>query len=188
MALPPDEPTRPLHPAAGPPPDPVYREVPVAADDAAFRAEVIDSLRGLRTFVFLATILSVLALALAAWALFVEDDNGDGNGGNGARAAQVQALEQRVAKLEAQPDQKGVAPADFNALADDQANLDAQVKDLSAQVEALSGQVDDLAAQSDAQATPATTEDTEARASIETLDQSVSDLDKRVQALEQQAP
>lgn len=183
MALPPDEPTRPLPPTpAGVPPDPAYREVAVATDDPLFRAEVMDRLRDLRAFVVVAMILSLLALAAGAWALFGEDDDRDRNRGSGARTAEVEALEQRIAKLESQRDDKGVAGADFSALADEQAATAAQVEELSAQVEQLAAQQDDT------QAAPTTTEDAEARESITALNETVGELDARVQALEQNAP
>jgi polyhydroxyalkanoate synthesis regulator phasin len=179
MSLPPEEPTRPLRPVGGGPPlEPVQREA-VVREDAVFFAEVMDRLRSLRTWVTVATVLSLLALGLAAWAYIKADEDRNGNRGNGVRAGEVEALKDRVKQLESQPDDEGVASADFNSLAKDQATLSAQVEELSAQVE-------ELAAQSDTQAAPATAEDAEARESIAVLDESVSSLDARVQALEEQ--
>jgi hypothetical protein len=170
MSLPPDEPTRPLRP------------IPITEEDLAFREEVMDRLGSLRTWVAVATILSLLALGLAAFAyITAEDDDGNRNRGDGVRASQVQVLEDRLDELEAEPDAKGVSNADFNALAEDQAALSDQVEQLSAQVE-------EVAAQADTDTAPATAEDAEAREAIETLDQTVADLDARVQALEQAAP
>ena len=75
MSLPPEEPTRPLPPPVDPV-DPVYRETVVASDDAVFRAEVLDRLGALRVWVALATVLALVAIGLAAWTYFKEDDRG----------------------------------------------------------------------------------------------------------------
>ena len=174
MTLPPEEPTRPLGRSAGPPdPDPVYRETVVATDDRAFRAEVMDRLRALRVWAALATILSLVALGLAAWLYLEEDDERDGNRAGGVRPSEVLALEDRIDELEARPD-RAVEEADLAALQEDQAALATQVEELAAQVEAEAG------------AEPTTAEDPEARESIAALDASVRDLDARVRALEQQ--
>lgn len=176
MSLPPDEPTRPLGRPAGPPPGSVDRETVVAADDPAFRAEVVDRLRALRVWAALATLLSLVALGLAAWLYLEEDDERDGNRAGGVRSSEVLALEDRIDRLEARPDQV-VEEADIVALQEDQAALATQVEELAAQVEAEAG----------AEPAPAAAEDPEARASIEALDASVRDLDGRVRALEQQS-
>ena len=172
MSLPPDEPTRPLGRPIEPL-EPAYRETVVAPDDSAFRAEVLDRLGALRVWVALATLLSLVAIGLAAWTFFEEDDDRDVNRGNGVRAAEVETLEERLDRLESQP--AGVRAADLSAVQDEQAALADQVNDLAAQVEAA------------AQQEPAATEDLEARESINALDQSIQDLDARVRALESQS-
>jgi uncharacterized coiled-coil protein SlyX len=166
LTVDPGDPTRPLRPAAGAP-----VAAPVAAEDVYFREEVLDRLGALRAWVALATVLSLLALGLAALAYFGDDEAP--NGGRGVRATAVQQLEDRIAKLESRPAGDGAAGADVAALTDD--------------VNELSGRVDALAAQSDDQAAPATAEDAEAREGVAALDKSVTDLDARVQALEEQA-
>ncbi len=173
MSLPPEEPTRPLGRPIEPV-EPVYRETVVAPDDAVFRAEVLDRLGALRVWVALATLLSLLAIGLAAWTYFREDDDRNANRGSSVRAADVQALQKRLDQLEARP--QGVAAADVNAIADEQAALTDQVNDLAGQVEAVG------------EPAPAVAEDAEARGAIETLDQTVQDLDARVAALESQPP
>lgn len=171
MSLPPDEPTRPLGRPLEPV-EPTYRETVVAPDDPVFRAEVLDRLGALRVWVALATLLSLVAIGLAAWTYFEEEDDRDVSRPNGIRAAEVETLEDRLDRLEAQP--AGVRAADLNAVQDEQAALADQVTDLAAQVEA------------DAQPEPAAAEDLEARESINVLDQSIQDLDARVRALESQ--
>lgn len=175
MSVPPEEPTRPMPPPVDPV-EPAYRETVVAPDDSAFRAEVLDRLGALRIWVALATLLSIVAIGLAAYALLREDDRGERVRGDGVRAGDVQALDRRLDQLEARPE--GVRPADLKALRDEQVALADQVADVAAQAEANAAPEPE----------PAVAEDIEARDAIEALDQAVQDLDARVTALESQPP
>jgi hypothetical protein len=150
----------------------VYRETVVAGDEMVFRAEVLDRLGALRTWLTVVTLVSLVALGIALWT-YLDDDDGVSGRDNGVRSGQVAALEQRIDALEARKGQ-GVSGDDLDALRDENAALSDKVDDLAGQV----------AAADDA---PAATEDSEARQGIAALDASVKELDGRVQALEEQA-
>src|SRR5437868_6875666 len=104
MSTPPDEPTRRLPPtqdpppAQGPPPRVREREYAPVEDDGAWLVELRDQISSLKTAVILLGVLSVVALALAAWAL-LSDKNDNSNSqptGNAASASRVSQLEDRV--------------------------------------------------------------------------------------------
>src|SRR3954471_16770760 len=104
MSTPPGEPTRRLPPTGAPPPRVREREDLPADDDGAWLAELHDQIRSLKTAVVLLGVLAVAALAVAAWALFANND--DNNNAqptpSGASSARVSQLEDRVGSLESQ--------------------------------------------------------------------------------------
>jgi predicted nucleic acid-binding Zn-ribbon protein len=169
---PPEEPTRPLDPAAAPPPGrPVYeREVPV--EDPV----LLDSIRSLRTALVLVGLVAVAALALAAYTLITKEEESDTHAS--ASREQVARLAERVDQLESD--------------VDDRATKDA-VKQVSDDVQSLSNRVDDVAKQaSKANANAGTDDQTKAaldqiNQNQQTLSNSIKDLDTRVRALEQQS-
>lgn len=177
MALPPEDPTRPLRPPGTLPPP--MRERAALADDEAWRQVVLDRLDGLRTGLVLVGVLAVLALALAAWTFLRERQDRTGSRRGGVSSAEVETIRSQVRELESRLGNRATK---------------SQVSAIQTSEQDLAQRVDDLAGKATAKPAPASTTDTEARQSLDrldgtvsTLDQSVKDLDGRVQSLEDQA-
>lgn len=163
MSTPPDEPTRPLPPDEPtrplPPAEPVYEREVVPPPDPL----LMDQLRALRTWVAVVGVIALAGLAVGIYTLVTKQDK-DNNNHHAATSSEVNALSDRVDKLEA--DMQNTASKD-------------DVKSVSDDVQSLSAKVDKGA------------KDQQARDSINKLDQNqqstnqtLKDLDTRVKALE----
>ena len=156
----PDEPTRPLPPAA------YEREVPVAPrDELLWREELLDRMRSLQTAVVLLGVVAMAALGVALWTLLKQDA---GDGPRGASATRVRALEDRVARQQREID-RAPTKGDVSEVSDDFDALDKRIAKLEAD---QSGGASDESLK--------TVQD-----QVQEMSDAVRDLDKRVQDLEQ---
>ena len=101
---------------------------PVVQDDRLFVAELADRVGRCAAGSSLATVLALLALGLAAWALLTQEEEQDAQAG--ASRSQVEALDARVDDLESRIDDRATKES---------------VSDLRADQEELSDQVEKLA-------------------------------------------
>ena len=157
----PDQPTRRIPPVQ-PPPAPV-QGTPVVQDDRLVVAELADRVRSLRGWLALATVLALLALGLAAWALLTQEEEQD---------AQAGATREQVERLDARVD-------DLESRIDDRATKDS-VSDLRSDQEELAEQVDELTKAAEGGDSDAVEQN------IEQLDENMQQLQQRMDELEQQ--
>jgi DNA repair exonuclease SbcCD ATPase subunit len=157
----PDPPTRRIAPGAAPASTP-HPFVTVEEQRLA-HADLVDRIKSLRAWLAFATILALLALGAAAWALVSKEEEDDTRAG--ASRTSVSRLDSRVDDLEEQVDDRATKGA---------------VSELRGQQEELSEQVQQLGGQADGG-------DTEAvQQSVEELSASVQQLEQRLDELEQQ--
>lgn len=177
MAIPPEDPTRPLPPAAPPPraayEERVYEEPPVVVDDPGWRQVILDRLDSVRTGVAVVGVIAVIALALSVWNLLREEEDRDTRTG-GVSAAQVDDLRDRTDDLESDLRNR--------ATKEDVAAVQSASNDLGKRVDDLSGKAAGSGADNEARESLNDLSD-----SLSTLNQTVTDLDRRVAALEEQA-
>ena len=170
MAYDREPPTRHLTPQ---PPHP--QDVPVALtpDEAAFRQEVLDRLRSLRTGLALTAVLAVVALGVGVYALL--EATSDDEGPRGASRTTVSRLDARVDDLESRLDDRATKSS-VGELREQQEEIDQQVSDLSKrageqqQDDDVTQQVEDL------------------RGDLDQLQQRVDELAQQQQAEEGQTP
>ena len=155
-----DPPTRRLDPQA-----PVaVRATPeqAAAEEAAWRQEVLDRFGALRTGLILVGLLAAAALALSLYSLLSDEDTSAGDGRRGASPSRVAALERKVDDLDQQVDGRATKAsvsevrsrqealdarvAKLRGTTDDAADA-ADVQAVSDELQALEQRVDDLATQ-----------------------------------------
>ncbi len=170
MALPPDDLTRPLTPAA--------TDRVVVSDEVAWQQVLLERLGTLRTGLALVGLIAVLALGLAAWT-FLRDKDDRSSSGRGGRitSADVRALRTRVDDLESRLRDRATR------------NQVANVRQAQQQLSQRLGQLAKTTS-----STPTTTTsgaDAQARqtltqlnTNVGKLNQSVSDLGARVKTLE----
>jgi hypothetical protein len=167
MTGPEDRPTEPLRPRA-----PVAREAVVATEpavDPAWAVRIDESLRNLKGLMALLTVLSLVGIGLAVWALMEADGDGDQTGASRERVASIddrvdrlesevgdtddvsdrladKASKQAVADLRGEVDELRTAVEEADSGGDTTAIVDA-VEDLGTRVDQLEQDVADLQAQ-----------------------------------------
>jgi len=158
-----------------PPSEPVYE----VDDDRAWHAHVLERLDSLKTWLALVTVLALLALAGAAYALLADDDDDTTRTRSGASTASVSSLEERVDDLESRLDDRATKSSVSDVASDQKATDD--------RLEALEKAAKDAP---DPAATPEGGQDTQAiQQSVDDLTTVVEELSKRVDEIEQsQAP
>jgi polyhydroxyalkanoate synthesis regulator phasin len=164
---PPEEPTRRIPRA---PPIATEREVVHTVPEQTLWAEVLDRLGSVRAGLVAVTVLALVALGVALWALL--DPPGDNADSQGASRVRVERLADRVDRLESQAGQ--AAPkADVAAIRGSQQALARRVQALETTVQKTGASSQDVA---------------ELTTTVQALQDSIDALDQRVQALEQQQP
>jgi outer membrane murein-binding lipoprotein Lpp len=150
------------------------REVVVMADDdLMWREEILDRLNSLRTAVVLVGILAVVALGIALWARFTQEEESDAR--RGASAERVRDLEERIEELD-QDIERAASRDALSQLSETVESLDERVAALERRGGGASEQaVEDL--QADVQ---------QLVDAVEQLGDTVEQLDRRLRAVEQQ--
>ena len=159
MSMDPDQPTRRIPPVQPPP----AAGTPVVQDDRLVINELADRVRSLRGWLAVATVLALLALGLAAWALLTQEEEQDAQAG--ASREQVERLDARVDDLESRINDRATKDS-VSALRSDQEKLAEEVDKLGES--ASNGNTDAV------------------EKNIEQLDENMQQLEQRVQELEQQ--
>lgn len=165
----PDDPTRRIPPDEVPPPRVTEREYVAPDPDVDWRREILDRLDSLRTWVAIATVLSLLALGLAGYTLLTAEEEDDAQ--RGATRSQVDRLENRIDDVE---EQVGDVPSD-----DAVAELRAGQRDLEDRVQAAEDAAEESA---DAE----TVDPDQLQQSLDELSAAIEELDQRVSQVEQQ--
>jgi len=156
----PDDPTRPIQPH---PREPVMRERVV--EDDPERAALRDSIRSLRTALWLVALLAAVALGVAAYALLAEDD--EDNGRTPASASRVAAIDDKVDELENRLDERATKGQVEN-VRKDLDDLEERLGDVSKTAQDSGG-------------------DDDAQQAVDDVKGDVQQLEDRVNDLEQQA-